>query len=104
MEIERNLIDRVSIEQFAEKNDLVMVVDERGINIRTASQYQFFRFYASFKCVEVKSGGILFGEHGDGDTEEEAIYDYARRISGELIVVDAGDPRKRREIKVGVLL
>ncbi len=96
MKIERKLVEKSTIEAFAEKHDLVMEVRER-------SCADLNRFWAAFKRAEVKDGIILAGVYGNGDIEEEAIRDYARKISLQLLVVDAFG-KERREIRVPRLL
>lgn len=92
MKIERNLLTRMTIEEFAEKHDLTMSVYERTGPILP-------RFYAYFRGAEVKEGDILIGISGDGDSEEEAIKDYAKQISTRRLVLGAYTP-ERREIDV----
>ena len=97
MKIIRKLIDRDNLESFAEKNNLVMEVHERS-HIDSPT-----RFYAHFKNAEIKDGSMLIGAYGDGSCEALAIKDYAKRISGQWLVIDAYKPA-RKEIKVPILL
>ena len=46
---------------------------------------------------------MLTSVFGDGNTVQEAIANYAKEISGKLIVIDAYS-RARREIKVPTLI
>lgn len=58
------------------------------------------RFYARFDACEVKNGIILTGSYGFGNTVDEAIENYCKGISGELLVYQAASPTQRREFKV----
>lgn len=99
MKVELHLIEETSIEQFADNHGLVMVVRERP-NDRRAG---LCRFYAQFKGAEIKEDCFLVGMFGDGNTPEDAIYDYSKRISRKLLVVDAM-ANSRREIQVQKLI
>jgi hypothetical protein len=97
VEIERDFIKEMSIQDFADAHDLVMQVierDDRHFPIGNPSH-----FLAHFKGVEIGGGGLLRGVYGNGATEEEAIRAYAPEISLKNIVVDAMSS-KRREIRV----
>jgi hypothetical protein len=78
-----------TIRQFAEKNDLTM----------EARQCNSGGWVASFENCEIKEGMILNGEYGSGKTMVEAIKDYAQKISGKLIVLNAYG-KGRKEIYV----
>ena len=53
---------------------------------------------ASFKGCEIKrTSGCLLGEYGQAKTEVMAMRDYAFRISGATLVIDAYE-KERREI------
>lgn len=97
MKIERDLLVRCTIEQFAEEHDLIMEVHERHPNSDPT------RFYARFKDAELSDGIVLSGVYGDGATEEEAIRAYARRISRGFLVIGAFT-EGRRDIRVPVLI
>jgi len=87
MRIVRRVPERMTIEEFAEKHDLVMeVVRRKGGN-----------YYAHFQRAEVKDGSILIGTSGEGLTEDEAISNYATEISDKLLVIGAYT-KERREI------
>lgn len=100
MKVEKRLIPEMTIEEFAEKHDLIMEVNER----RSDRMRRPWRFYASFKYAELREGDrLLRGAYGNGDTAEEAIANYAEEISGGLLILNAyGSDRK--EIKVPRLL
>jgi hypothetical protein len=74
-----------TIEEFADRHDLVMKVTDYGNG----------RVIASFIHTDVKDGCILCGVYGESSNEEGAIRDYANRISKKTIIVNAfGDDRK----------
>lgn len=98
MEIIINQVESTTIENFADHYGLVMEVNER-----TNPKQPCWRWYASFKHCEVKSGGGLTSNFGDGTTPEEAIKHYARNISLKNIVINAYKKDKRREITVPML-
>lgn len=97
MQIEMKTIERMSIEDFADKHGLVMVVNERRIR-----SVKLAPFYAHFKNAEVLRGRFLLGTFGDGSTPEEAIKDYALQISRATLVINANG-NGRREIDVPIL-
>jgi hypothetical protein len=47
------------------------------------------RFSASFERCEIKQGGILKSEYGDGKTPMEAINRYSNAIQGKMLVFNA---------------
>jgi hypothetical protein len=98
MKIKREDIPSMTIEQFADAHNLVMVVMERRLPEGDPSRY-----YARFEHCEVGGDGFLRGEFGNGRTPEEAIADYATAITLKRIVVGAYTP-ERREIDVPRLL
>ena len=105
MKIERHLVPRMTIGEFARANDLTMVVRER--NPRDMEDFRCtYRFYARFKDSDLKEGPILSGEYGNGHSEEEAIRNYAALISGRLLVINAYSHAgaSRREIRVPILI
>lgn len=96
MEIKQYNLDRMELEQFAEKYGLIMEVRERS------PSDSFIRYYARFECAEVKQNGMLVSEFGDGATIEEAIESYGRAISGKFLVIRAYS-KERKEINVPIL-
>lgn len=97
MQIVRELAPTSTLDAFAEENGLVMVVTERRMD-RWQRANRLPQFTACFRGVEVRAGGLLLGAYGEGESEHDAILDYARRIANETIVVDAMKPT-RREIR-----
>jgi hypothetical protein len=92
MKIERIVITPATktIESFAELHDLVM-------QIMTMEDGTFQAF---FKHAAIRTGlAGLVSEFGRGNTEGAAIADYAERISGKLLIIDAVF-KCRREIWV----
>jgi len=83
-----------SLEQFAVRHNLELVATERSAAHSSRDQ----RWYVRFKDSEVKGNGTLIGTYGDGATPELAARDYAKRIVGQVLVIDAWTP-KRREIQ-----
>lgn len=92
MKVIINNLERVELEEFANKHNLVMQVSERDM---AGQALGMSKYTAKFKGVEVKSGATLEGVYGKGMTPEDAIKDYCSEISGEWIVVNAyGNDRK----------
>lgn len=94
MKIERELIERISLAEFADRHDLVLTVTERSTQRIEGVE----RFFARFRRVDITDGAVLTGAFGNGNTEDEAIANYAARISEQRLVVDAFKEDKRREI------
>lgn len=59
-------------------------------------------YRAQGRYCEIKDDCVLIGESGRGATSKQALADYATRISGKRLVVDAMSPN-RREFNVPVL-
>lgn len=93
--IERRGGGPVRFSDFAASKGLDVLVTERD---RSAHS----RYYARFPNVEIVERGCLSSVVGDGKTPEEAIANYAQRLLGERIVVDAyrPEPRVRRPERV----
>jgi hypothetical protein len=98
MRTEYKRLERDTIEKFADKHGLVMEV--RELDVKTFGGEPWA---ASFKNAETKDGCILAYESGRGYSPEEAITDYAKIISRKLLVLNAYDKEKRREILVPIL-
>ena len=88
--------EEMTIEEFAEKHNLTMRVTRRPDRAGTDGEY-----YAHFDHADVK-GNFLVGSIGNGATEGCAIADYARKISRQLLVLNAYGTN-RREIRVPFL-
>ena len=93
MKITRKLIPEMTLEEFADKHGLELEVCER----RRDRLPHAGRFYAMFARAEVMDPpGFLSGVSGDGDTEEEAIRDYAERISEKRLAIYGPAPAYER--------
>ena len=66
---------------FGEKIGAELVVNERSPIYRKKGT----RYYAYFKELHIISGDLIITTFGDGDTINEAIKDYSKRISGQQI-------------------
>lgn len=82
MKIEKYLLLESTIEKFADKFNLIMEVHERN-------KHGADRYYAHFKDCNIEDKDMLIGAFGSGSTPEEAINNYARRISLQNIVINA---------------
>lgn len=89
MKIVREMLSRGRIEDFADQHELTMKVFERHAHSSPD------RFYAHFDRVDVKEGSVLVGRFGDGATEDQAIADYANKISGAFLVYSAYTDARR---------
>lgn len=75
MNIIYDLLREVSIEDYADESGLLMQVSER------ADPSLGGRFLCYFRDVEVVDGCVLCSVHGNGETVNDAISDYASAIS-----------------------
>ena len=98
MKIEKHLLTRMRLEDFADEHGLVMEVYEREENLIPFHGH----FYVQFKGVKVEKGAMLYGVSGEGNTIEAAISDYAQKISHKTIVINAMHD-DRREIEIPLL-
>lgn len=92
--------ERMTLEQFADKHGLEMEVVERPPYLNHPPE---MRYYARLKWIDVKDGCGLLGVTGNGSTPEEAIKDYAPRISEKHLIFDALSKENRREIFAPVI-
>jgi hypothetical protein len=97
MNIVREFIPEMTVAEFAELHGLTMVITERRMD-RWQRERGIERYIARFKKADIKRECILEGAYGNGNTEAEAIADYARKISGERLVAD--DDRDNRVLDV----
>ena len=95
-----NTIERIDINQFAERNNLVIEVNERSPDYHNQSGDN--KYYAMFVDCDVKDGGCLVGMFGNGATPEDAVREYAESISNKTIVYKALS-EERKEIRVPYL-
>lgn len=98
MNIELHEIEKSTIEDFAERHGLTMVVRERHKPIDKHDRY-----YAFFKNAEVKNNAFIISLFGNGQTPEEAIEEYSKFISLRTLIFDAKTDG-RREIEVPNLM
>jgi hypothetical protein len=98
MKIKRFPLNRMTIDDFAEKHSLVMEIHELD-----ACRNRSSRYYAHFSRVEVMLNGMLESKVGYGNSEDEAIEAYAYAISGRKIVLNAYG-NDRQEIDVPILI
>lgn len=103
MKIIRKAKPKMTIERFAEENNLIMEIHERPEKFRRGFPQVLDKHYACFEGAEVSDRGCLCGITGNGSTEEMAIADYAQKISEEQLVIDAYKAT-RREISVPTLI
>jgi len=83
--------ERMTLEDFADKHNLEMIVREYD-----------WGWAASFENAEVKDGSVLISEYGSGSDPESAILNYKKIISDKTLVIGAYTT-SRREICVPVL-
>jgi hypothetical protein len=91
MNIKENIIENMSIADFAERHGLVMEIKERPEPLGSP-----MRFYAHFEHCDVIGDGVLIGTFGDGATKQQAVEDYAKQISLKRIAINALKPQERR--------
>lgn len=82
--------EAISFSKFAERHNLQLEVNERSTSFR-----RDFRWYCSFKGLEISTPGILSSPSGNGPTIEAAMQDYANQLRGKRLVVGAYKPDRR---------
>ncbi|TXH46483.1 MAG: hypothetical protein E6Q97_29520 [Desulfurellales bacterium] len=95
MQIIRQTLERMTIESFADQHGLKMLVKEAFLGGHA-------RFLACF-AGEVQILSCPPEHAGQGDTEEEAIQDYAEQISGKILVIDPNGGVNRKNFKIPIL-
>jgi hypothetical protein len=104
MEIVTEPVKRMRLSAFADQHGLRMkVIERKPGDLHPQFKYETNRWYAQFDNAEVKDGICLVGTFGNGATKAEAIKDYAKKISGKRLVIDAFNKEKRREIEAPML-
>lgn len=92
---------KYTLEVAPAPSDAPLTVDtfteQHGLTLRVTQYTDHYK--ARYEQAEVKDGGLLSGVWGMGETPEAAITDYAKKISGRLLVIDAY-LGTRREIRV----
>lgn len=102
MKIEIKYQEKMSLHDFAEKYDLTMQITERSQLDLLPELDDNKRYYSHFKKCEVKDGSFLVSNYGNGASPDESMNNYARNISGRLLVIDAYD-EKRKEIQAPII-
>jgi hypothetical protein len=77
---------------------LVMFGKGLGTNLKVAELPMGDGFIASFPDVEVKDRDVLISDHGRGATPEAAAADYAKQLSGRLLVLNAMGSLRREVV------
>ena len=93
MKIKTYFIARQTLEEFTAQHHLAMLVYER----KDDRPEGLARYYCSLEHIEIKDDSVLISPSGNGNTVEEAIEDYCRRISGKRLVYRATNPAQRRD-------
>jgi hypothetical protein len=99
MQIIREDIPKITLQEFAEKHELTMVITERNLVMHP----DLSTYYCRFQNCEIKDGAALIGVSGNGKTEAEAFADYAAQISGRFLVFNAYQD-SRKEIQCPILV
>lgn len=97
MEIVEKLIERIKLEDFADKHKLTLEIHERSEKDWVDNNRPFHKYYAEFGSCEIKEGCVLSSAYGNGSTKEEAIEDYKKQISNVHLVFGAYT-KKRKDI------
>lgn len=85
MRIEREMMPRSTLEEFANNNNLTMVIRER--HPETVKSISVPPLYAKFKGADIAETGLLRSAYGNGYTEAEAIMNYVKEISGKRLKI-----------------
>lgn len=101
MEIKREKTghrEPVPLDVFADMYGLTLRIVER-------SDCRLPRFYAEFEHVEILTDDEMFvrSGFGNGNTEEEAVRQYASNISRQRIVIHRCDRGKAQKVSVPLL-
>jgi hypothetical protein len=102
LKIKREWQEAMTIHEFAEKQDLTMVVFRKKQKPKYYSlQHNDYVYGAYFEKCAIRDNSCLISRFGSGATEEEAIANYAALISDQTLVVTLGGEHLReREIDV----
>jgi len=100
MKIEKHLIPESTLEKFADEHGLILQMYERS---KIGYYEKLPRWYCSFAGVEILGDGVLIGASGNGETEQEAMIDYASQLTMQTIVINSYR-KDRIEIKVPRLI
>lgn len=102
MKIKYNLIERITIDDFAKQHGLVMQVHERT-HEQMANPWGD-RFFCYFEYLEEKDGSILRSTAGNGTSPRNAIENYCNEISNKLMVYKATSKKLRKEIQTPFII
>lgn len=94
---------KCTIEDFADAHDLTMIVTER--NVRGISSDK--KYYSHFDGAEDKedfSSPTLESSYGNGSSPDEAIKNYAYKISGRVLIFNAASKKDRLEIQCPIFI
>ena len=91
MKITENLIEVMTLDEFADKHDLEFEINERNV-----SKNDPMRFYVNFKSAWLKEPGVFCGASGNGATKEIAIKNYKQRISNQCLVFNPNCKNEKR--------
>jgi hypothetical protein len=91
-----NLITPTEITDYEKLINCELVVAERD-------DPSLPRYYVVFEFADIKDGISLVGAHGNGNSIDQALSDYCKRISGNTLVIRAFS-KERREILVPQLI
>lgn len=90
MKIELIESKRSTLEEFADKYKLVMIVNECG------PSFTHDKYYAGFDNVEIVGDSILSSKFGEGASQEEAIKNYTKLISEKTIIINISSIHRKR--------
>lgn len=100
MRVEMNLVPEATLQDFAERQDLVLEVNERDPEL---AREVGATYYVGFKDVQIKDGVFRRSTSGNGNTIHEAASDLARQLSRQTIVINAFDMAAPREVRAPIL-
>ena len=87
----------LSIQEFAERYDLTMQINERAKPYPNNNKK--YRFYAKFNHIEILDGNMLKSFYGNGENPRDAILNYIVEIVGQKAIYKAGS-EERKEIQI----
>jgi hypothetical protein len=94
MKITLKYLGSMTLSEFADKNNLKMSVTVTNVG-----------YHAGFDLIEVKeSAGVLASVFGSGETLQEALKDYAKKITHKTLTYNAFSAEKRFDIMTPVLV
>ena len=74
--------EQVSFAEFCERHNIKLVAHERSKRSGLPPWY-----VSPQGLVEIREGGFLTSVHGSGETPEEALADYERRLAGHRLLI-----------------